>query len=299
MNQSEKFDIAFIGHFARDEIVVGDRVQVASGGSVYYGAIAVARLGYRVAVVTRLHPDDFPRLEELKQAGIAVFAGPAPATSGIRNIYDTPDMDRRRCRLLGFAGPFSWGEIPPIEARVWLIGPIIAGEIDLPLLKRLAEDGRTIALDVQGFIRVPHADDLVTVDWPDKEIGLRLVHTPKVDMAEAEALTGERDASSAMRALARYGPKEVLLTHARGAMVLAHGRIYEYRYQARSLDGRTGRGDTCFATYVARRLTDEPEAALRFAVAATSLKLEQPGPLLRTEEEIWSLARQLTSIHPS
>jgi len=42
--------------------------------------------------------------------------------------------------------------------------------------------------------------------------------------------------------------------------------------------GRTGRGDTCFATYVARRLEVGPEEACRFAAAVTSLKMEHPGP---------------------
>ena len=79
-----------------------------SGGAVYYGAIALRRLGVRVAVVTRLYPDDLPFLDELSQEGVQVFVTPAPATSGIANYYSSADMERRICKPLGFAGAFTF-----------------------------------------------------------------------------------------------------------------------------------------------------------------------------------------------
>jgi sugar/nucleoside kinase (ribokinase family) len=42
--------------------------------------------------------------------------------------------------------------------------------------------------------------------------------------------------------------------------------------------GRTGRGDTCLATYLGTRLSASPEEATRLAAAITTLKMEQPGP---------------------
>lgn len=277
-------DVAFIGHFARDKIIVGGKETVSSGGSVYYGALALRRLGFRVAVITRLHPDDFPYLDELKQEGIYVFATPADQTSGIENIYTTPDMDRRICRPLGFAGPFRREDIPDIRARVFLVGPIIAGEVDIPLVRELARRG-PVALDVQGFVRVREGDALVFRDWPEKEEGLRYVRFLKVDTAEAEFLTGHEDRRTAARALAAYGPQEIILTHATGVLVYADGEYYEAPFTPRALVGRTGRGDTCFATYVAWRLKAPPEEATRVAAAVTSRKLEQPGPFQGTVEE--------------
>jgi sugar/nucleoside kinase (ribokinase family) len=61
-------------------------------------------------------------------------------------------------------------------------------------------------------------------------------------------------------------------------MVYAEGHIYEAPIAPRHKNGRTGRGDTCFATYVGCRLRMSPPAATRFAAALTSLKLETPGP---------------------
>jgi sugar/nucleoside kinase (ribokinase family) len=272
-------DIMMIGHFAKDRLVVDGKSETAPGGAVYYGSVALRRIGVRVAVVTRLHPDDFPRLDELKREGVQVFAAAARETSGIENIYDSTDMERRVCRPLGFAGPFRWEEIPDLSAQVYLIVPIIAGEVDLSLLKSLAARG-PVGLDVQGFVRVREDGRLVFRQWPDMAEGLACVTYLKADRAEAELLTGQADLRAAARQLAAYGPpgNEVVVTQTSGVTVYADGRIYEAPFTPRSLDGRTGRGDTCFATYVGKRLSTSAEEACRFAAAVTTLKQEQPGP---------------------
>jgi sugar/nucleoside kinase (ribokinase family) len=54
------------------------------------------------------------------------------------------------------------------------------------------------------------------------------------------------------------------------------------------INGRTGRGDTLFGSYLARRTQgDEPFQALQFAAALVSLKLESPGPFRGTMEDVW------------
>jgi len=278
-------DIMMIGHFAKDKLVVDGTSEIASGGAVYYGSVALRRIGVSVAVVTRLHPDDFPRLDELKQEGVQVFATPAPETSGIENIYNSADMERRVCKLMGFAGPFRREEIPDLSAQVYLIAPIIAGEVDLPLLKHLAIRG-PVGLDVQGFVRVREDGHLIFRQWPDMAEGLAHVTYLKVDRAEAELLTGQTDLQVAARQLAAYGPREVVVTQSSGVTVYADSQVYEAPFTPRSLAGRTGRGDTCFATYVGKRLSASAEEACRFAAAITTLKQEQPGPWCGTLADV-------------
>jgi sugar/nucleoside kinase (ribokinase family) len=270
-------DIMMIGHFAKDRLVVDGRSEVSSGGAVYSGSVALRQLGLRVAVVTRLHPDDFPRLAELEQAGVEVYATEAPETSGIANFYDSSDMERRVCKPLGFAGRFRAEETPDLMARIYAVAPIIAGEVDLPLLGSLAARG-PVALDVQGFVRVRDGSDLVFRHWPDMEEGLSLVTYLKLDEAEAELLTGRIDPQAAARELSAYGPSEIVLTQSAGVTVLASGDLYQAPFASRSLDGRTGRGDTCFAAYLGARLDRTPEEATLLAAAITTLKQERPGP---------------------
>jgi sugar/nucleoside kinase (ribokinase family) len=281
-------DILMIGHFAQDRLVVDGHGENASGGAVYYGGVALRRLGVDVVIVTRLHRDDFPLLDELRQEGIQVFAKPAPATSGIENVYNSTDMERRVCRSIGFAGPFQVADIPGLSARIYVAATIIAGEIDLPLLKLLAQRG-PVALDIQGFVRVRDNGALVFRQWPDMQEGLAQVTYLKVDRAEAELLTGLTDMVAAVRRLAEYGPREVVLTQSSGVTVFSGGEIHQAAFTPRSLDGRTGRGDTCFATYLGCRLNCEPGEATRLAGAVTTLKQEKPGPWRGTRADAEAL----------
>lgn len=290
----QQFDIAVVGDFAKDRIVFRGRTESSPGGSVYYGALALQRMGIPTAVVTKLAKEDFDLLQKLTQEGIAVYAQPAPQTSGIENIYTTENMDRRICHPIGFAGPIRIEEMTRISARTFLIGPIMAGIVDISLIKVLSTRG-SVALDAQGFVRIRRDNDLVLADWPEKEEGLALVRTLKVDDAEAEVLTGETDRAKTLQRLSTYGPSEIMLTHAEGVTLYADGRLFEAPFVPKKILGRTGRGDTCFATYLGRRLTASPEKACTFAAAATSLKMERPGPLQASVEEVEKLADLLAS----
>jgi len=222
-----------------------------------------------------------------------VFAQPAEETSGIENIYFTDDMDRRLCKPLGFAGPFCIEDMPDIEARIFLIGPIGPGEVNIPFVTTLSGGG-LIALDAQGFVRVREGNELIPKDWPEKEESLSYVDFLKVDSAEAEVLTGKIDPREAAKVLADYGPREILLTHAGGVLVHADSGDYEAPFTPREIRGRTGRGDTCFAAYLAQRLTSSLEEACRLAALVTSLKMEAPGPFKGFGDET-----QYRSLHRS
>jgi sugar/nucleoside kinase (ribokinase family) len=285
-------DVALLGSFAKDRIVHRGITETSSGGGVYYGSVALRRLGYSVAVITRLHPDDFDRLDELRAEGVEVHALPAPQTTGIENIYPTEEMDRRICRPLGFAGPFARDEIPAVDARVTIVTPLMAGEVDRPIVAALAARSR-VGLDVQGFVRVPRGETLVTVPWAEMPEVLAHVTYVKLDDAEAEVLVGETDLKRAAAAMARLGPREVVLTHGRGIVVWAEGVICEARFAPSEVRGRTGRGDTCFSSYVAARLRMAPPAACRFAAAVTSLKMELPGPFRRSPADVERLMARL------
>jgi sugar/nucleoside kinase (ribokinase family) len=272
------FDIVMIGHFAKDLLVVDGVGERAAGGAVFYGSVVLRRLGLSVAIVTRMHPDDFALLDQLKQDGVGVFVTPASETTGIENIYHSQDMERRICKPLAFAGAFRLKDIPTATAKVYLLIPIVAGEVDLPLLKAMAARG-PVGMDVQGFVRVREGEALVFKPWPDMAEGLAHITYLKVDKAEAELLTGETDLERAARTLAGYGPKEIVLTQSSGVTVCVDGRICRAPFTPTNLSGRTGRGDTCFATYVGKRVAGaSPEEACRWAGAVTTLKQERPGP---------------------
>lgn len=279
------FDILMIGNFAKDKLIVDGVEEIASGGGVYYGSVVVKRLGCKVAVITRLHHDDFDRLQELRDEGVEVFATPAKGTSGIANYYQSADMERRVCKPIGFGGEYTLEQIPDLSTKVIMLTPLFAGEIDLQLLHDLAKRA-PVGLDVQGFIRVPVDDGLDFRPWGEMEEGLRVVTYLKVDRAEAEFLTGIADLRKAAEKLHSMGPREIVLTESSGVTVFANGDFYTAPFNPRSLQGRTGRGDTCFSTYIATRLTRDPAEACRWAGVVTSLKQEIPGPWKGSAEEV-------------
>jgi sugar/nucleoside kinase (ribokinase family) len=270
-------DILMIGNFAKDKLIVDGVEEIASGGGVYYGSVVIQRLGLRAGIVTRLHPHDFHRLEEVRAEGVQVYASPADGTSGIANYYRSEDMERRVCKPIGFGGRYRLEDIPDVSSQLIMVTPLFAGEIDLPLLQALAQRA-PVALDIQGFVRVPVEDGLDFRPWPELEEGLKAVTYLKVDLAEAEYLTGLPDYRQACQKLVEMGPKEIVLTQSSGVTVYANGRFHQAPFFPRSLAGRTGRGDTCFSTYLAVRLSEPAAIACEWASVVTTLKQEQPGP---------------------
>ena len=272
-----QFDILMIGNFAVDKLIVDGVEEITSGGGVYYGSIAARRVGASVAVVTRLHPNEFWRLEEMRSEGVEVYPIEAEGTSGIANYYQSANMETRICKPIGFGGKYSFDQIPAIKAKVIMLSPLYAGEVDLELLKQLAQIA-PVSLDVQGFVRVPVADGLEFRPWANMKEGLSHITYLKVDRSEAEYLTGHSDLHEAAQILHAMGPKEIVLTQSSGVTVYTDGKYYEAPFTPRSLVGRTGRGDTCFCTYIAKRIKEDPLTACRWAGVVTSLKQEKPGP---------------------
>ena len=104
-------------------------------------------------------------------------------------------------------------------------------------------------------------------------------------------LLGESDLRKAAQKIHDLGPQEVVITHRDGLLVFADGQFYEEDFFPKKLIGRSGRGDTCIASYTAKRLNASPQDATIWAVAVTSLKMEAEGPFQRTIKEVNDLVQ--------
>lgn len=281
------FDIVILGHFAKDKIVIRGVEKDSLGGAVYYGALALSKMNFCTGIITLLAREDFPYLDIFKKNGVEVFAYEAANTSGIKNTYFSENnLNERICEPIAFAGEFKTEHISNFTTKVFHIGPIMAGEVSRELIEYIALKFDKVSLDLQGFLRVREGKQLRFKDWPDKEDGLREIHTVKADSVESEVITGEKNLAKAAQIIAGWGPREVVITHKDGLLVYAEGEVFEAPFTPRSLEGRTGRGDTCISTYLAGRLTLAPEQSCKFAAAATTLKLEKEGPLDCTYQNI-------------
>jgi sugar/nucleoside kinase (ribokinase family) len=288
----QEFDIAFLGHYTKDTIVLPHETKTIKGGAFYYGAHVVVKMGLKAVVVTRLAEEDFDVVGDLSRMGVEVFAQPTAQSTSLKLVYTTPDLDRRKVYNVGFAGPFTPAEVIPVEARTFHIGASIRDEVPHEVIEALAQKQARISLDVQGFLRVNRGGELAYEDWPEAAQVLELVDVLKADSVEAEFLTGTSDLQEAARALSEFGPGEVVLTHGKGVLVYADGHFYAAPFRTREIKGRTGRGDTCIAAYLGKRLTTSPAEATIWAAALTSLKMETEGPFNREINEVEKLIRQ-------
>jgi sugar/nucleoside kinase (ribokinase family) len=287
------FDIVFIGHYTKDTIVYPHSTRTVDGGAFFYGAIVAARMGLRIAVVTRLARQDSHVVGELERLGVTVYARETPASTHLRLTYPTANLDDRTIELTSSAGPFTSDEVADVQARAFAIGASVRGEVPAEVVDALAVRGAMVALDVQGFIRVVKDGRLSFDDWPGKESVLRHVTVLKTDAVEAGLITGESDRYVAARRLAALGPREILLTHGGGVLVLHAGTIHEAPFMPDEIRGRSGRGDTCTSAYLSRRLTAPPADAVVWAAAVTSLKLEAEGPFRREISQVEALYERL------
>ena len=288
-------DIVIIGHIAKDIIEIDGVSKAVLGGAVYYGGLTGSRMGLKITIITRLKVEDFPILDSFEKNKIKYFAYPAKETSGIKNIYSSQNMEHRNYEPLGFAGAFKKEEIPDLDTKIFVIGSIIAGEIDLELLDylNLRYNGK-LGLDIQGFIRGIKNNEMQYFSLTSKEKSeiISKVDYLKVDETEAKILTSFSSIEKSGKQLLKLGPKEVLITHKNGVNLSLKKESYFFPWKNTNIIGRTGRGDTAFISYLGSRITKSPEDSLRFSAALTSLKMESIEPFSLPLSAVEKLIRE-------
>jgi len=294
--KSNELDIVILGHFAKDINEIDGNSYTSLGGAVYYGGIAGSHMGLKISIITRLKREDFPLLEIFKKNGIKYYAHPSSETSGLKNIYSSKNMEFRDYKPLGFAGLFRKEEIPEFNTplKFFVIGSIVAGEIDVELLEFIKSRYNNVCLDIQSFTRFRDDSKVFysPLSFKEKEKILSKIRVLKLDQTEAEILTNHQNLDKAAEELNKFGPKEILITHERGVSVYTSNKSYFFPWKNKSSIGRTGRGDTAFISYLGSRITKDPEQSLRFAAALTSLKLEFPGPFNLPLYQVESLIKK-------
>ena len=285
----KSYDIAFLGHMCYDEIIPfrGPK-RIAPGSAVLCGAVAAARAGKKVAVITKLAEKDRHILKALKDEPIDVMVIPAEETTYSRVIYFSENHDLRRLVLEKSAGLITIEQVPEIESRYLHLAAISDQEFDLSLMRHLKSRGHTLTVDMQSFVRQvdPATREIAFKDVAGKHEIFKLVDMVKLDGVEAQALTGLDNLEEAARALASWGAKEMVITQNTGVWAWAGGHCWSEKFSNKSDIGRTGRGDTTFAAYLAYRLEHDIPTALKFAAALVSVKMETPGPFRGTLADV-------------
>jgi sugar/nucleoside kinase (ribokinase family) len=282
---SKAYDMVTIGHITDD--ILNDRGTVSRfiGGAAYFSSFAAKRSGAELLVVTKLAPKDFGLLDGLRQEGIEVIALPGIHTTSIENIFETEDVDRRKVNLLSQAEPFRLEEIPDVQTEIFNLAGLFHGDIPPEMIQPLSRKAR-VGLDLQCMLRTSAGGIFSWIDWPEKQKYLPCITYLKADSLESRVITGTEDRREAAEILHDWGASEVLITHSSEVLAYDGKEVFATPFNPSNLSGRTGRGDTCFAAYMTRRLNHGIEESLRYAAALTSIKMEKPGPFGGTIDEV-------------
>lgn len=285
----EHYESIIIGHISLDNNIdcQGNGAFVC-GGAVLYSSACAHALGHRVAAVTKLAKKDYSRLEEFTIDPKDVYAVECENSTTMKNVYLTPDKERRNTKCLSFGDAFTLSDIPTnISGDIYHFAGLIYGDFPNEMIKKCAERGK-VALDVQACLRRGDktSGEMFFEDWESKYEMLPYIDFLKTDAAEAEIMTGTDDRHVAAKKLYEWGAKEVVITHNTEVLAYNGGEIYTCPIRARNLSGRTGRGDTTFAAYMTERLNSDIKTALLYSAAAVSLKMETPGPLKAERKDV-------------
>jgi len=283
------FDITFMGHMCYDEIhPYRGAPTTAPGSAVLCGAVAAARVGCRVLVVTRMSPADAAILEPMRQLGIECRLIPTAQTTRMRVVHPCADVDVREMDQVANAGFMQIEDMPDVPSRFVHLAGITDQEFTVDLIRGLRARGYSVSADMQSFVRQvnPRTRTITFADVPAKAEIAGLLDRVKLDVVEAKILTGSDDLEAAAKQFEAWGCPEVVITRADGVLARVGGQTLFERFTNRSVVGRTGRGDTTFAGYMAWRLQHGPAESLKFAAALVSIKMERPGPFAGTLDDV-------------
>jgi sugar/nucleoside kinase (ribokinase family) len=285
----KNYDVLYVGNYTKDTIISPSGTKYVDGGAINYAAHAAARLGLRVAVVTRLAKEDDRVVEKFMQSGIDCYPTYTPQSTLMKLEYPTTNPDIRTLSVAATAGSITASEVEKVNAKAAVIGSSLRGEVGMEVIRKLKDKKMLVAVDMQGFVRVLRGVELKYERWDEMQSTLAQVDVVKSDAVEAEFLTGETDIYKAAKVYAAMGPQEIVLTHKDGLLIYEYGTFHEMNFYPLRLDGRSGRGDTCIGTYMAQRLSMAPREAGIWAAAVTSLKMENLGPFARSLTEVEAL----------
>ncbi|MCL2129722.1 MAG: PfkB family carbohydrate kinase [Treponema sp.] len=291
----KKYDIIFIGHMCYDEVKpFGEDPIIAPGSAVLCGAMVTARVGVKTAAVVKMSPDEEKINQPMIDNGVDVFVIPSECTTYSRVLHKSENVDERDITLVRTAGLIKTDEVPMLESRFVHLAGISDSEFDMALIDGLKDRGYSLSTDMQSFVRqiTPVTHEINFGDVKDKKEIISKMDRVKLDIVEARVLTGTDDLEKAALIVESWGCPEIVITKSEGVLARVNGITYYEKFSNNSVIGRTGRGDTTFAAYMAWRLEHNAAESLKFAAALVSIKMETYGPFQGTLEDVFMRIRE-------
>ena len=286
------YDICCVGHITLDKVVTTKATFHMPGGTAIYFSSAIRNMPLKYSLVTSLAGKEMDIVAGLREKGIEITVLPSNHTVYFENIY-AENQDHRTQRVTQKADPFLQGVWNEMEATIYHLGPLLADDIPVSLIKMLAAKAR-VSLDVQGYLREVRNENVYPIDWVDKLEALRYIDILKANEHEMEVLTGSSDVYTAARILNEWGVKEVVITlGSMGSVIYKEAVFYHIpAYKPIAIVDATGCGDTYMAGYLYQRINGaDIQEAGEFAAAMATLKIESSGPFTGNRQDVEEVLR--------
>ncbi len=245
----EVFDFLCIGSITIDLNTFAGRSIRATGGSAYYTSLVLARLGCKVAVVSKVGRGLEHVREELSKAGVYVAKLDLLDCKPIffENTYDA--SGRRVQRAVCELPPIMSEDLPDIEARCIHVCPTI-GDVDVSVVEWASKRSFT-SVDIQGFLRTISEEGRVKLAYSDDaDSSVKLSNFVKADLDEAICLTGKATAEEAACMLAGDSRIAAVTMGMEGSVVCWKEPMRIPAYEAKQTTDPTGAGDAYAAGFL-------------------------------------------------
>jgi sugar/nucleoside kinase (ribokinase family) len=274
-------------------------------GSMTIFALALARLGSRVGLLSRVGDDDLghwmrARVEEagIDTDGVATVAGQLTPLA-LASVDATGNKSFSYYRFAGISDPLATlraADVPDavlLRARVFDFGE---ASLRSPLMRAetllLAQRARDLGLAVcytPNYRASAWRGGVVEAADVQRE-ALALADVVLMNAEESELLSGVSDPRAGARRIVALGPSVVVITSGReGAIVATDGELTSIPAIPVDVVFDIGAGDSFHAGFLAVwRRGGDPVTAARFAAHAAALKISrEPLPeLLPTRDEV-------------
>ena len=274
-------------------------------GSMTIFALALARLGARVGLLSRVGDDDLgrwmrARVEEagIDAQGVATVAGQLTPLA-LASVDAIGNKSFSYYRFAGISDPLATlgaAEVPDAALRRARIFDFGEASLRSPLMRAetltLAQRARDLGL------AVCYAPNYRAAAWSGgaaeaadvQRSALALADVTLMNAEESALLSGSSDSNAAARRMIALGPSVVVITSGgEGAIVAMNGEVTRVPAVPVDVVFDIGAGDSFHAGFLAAwHPGGDPLAAARFAAHAAALKISrEPLPeLLPTRDEV-------------
>jgi sugar/nucleoside kinase (ribokinase family) len=267
-------NVLVAGFITIDRIELSMRHITSIGGPPSYAGLLCARFGFDVMALTKVGAD-FPdeQIVWLARNGLQLRAIDRSSTKKTTRFNVVNNGKERLLYLIERCDDLSPEQVPDKQFNASLISPL-AHEISTQVFDEVRKRSDFCFLDPQGFVRVFDGSGRVTVDtWSDERI-LGNVDALKMDLEEANALTGTYDGKAALVKLSKRVRKAVVTRGSDPALVLEGNKVLQIDVPKVKVVDSTGAGDIFAGALISCFLRSRDFLwSCCFGIAASSMSL--------------------------